>query len=246
MSNQNNIDRASEQIALLVEQERNDIIKTLYNLKQSHTMGGLLDILLTVDIESNLKSKLRKATSIYANAHRNVLETTTMFGKPNGNLLVSFAKLNEELFDSAIVRTISEHIRTQVAQGLQLGLTRKQVIEMVATSSISNAQMQTVINTTLNTYSRMTTHQMMETAPADTLYNYIGPADGRTRDVCLQMISAGRITQAEIISNFGTSVLKDGGGYNCRHKWDKAPIEQSAFHETKQAEKQIEERKPNA
>ena len=110
MPNQNNIDNASEQIALLVEQARNDIIDTLADLKRSHTMGAFLEILLELDIENSLKNKLIKATQIYANAHRGVLQTTTMFGDPDGNLLVSFANLNEELFDSAIVRTISGHI----------------------------------------------------------------------------------------------------------------------------------------
>ena len=247
MPNQNNIDNASEQIALLVEQARADLAAKLFTIGTNvKDVNAFIEALLTMDIDGTLKSKLVKATQIYANAHRGVLQTTTMFGDPDGNLLVSFAKLNEELFDSAIVRTISGHIKTQVAQGLQSGLSANQVIEGLIDSSISRHQMETVINTSLNTYSRMATNQMMETAPDDTLYNYIGPADGRTRPICLEQISAGRITQAEIIRNFGSSVLKDGGGFNCRHQWDKAPIKQSAFHETKEAEAQIEKRKANA
>ena len=245
MPNQNNIDNASEQIALLVEQARADLVAKLYTIGTNvNDINAFIETLLTMDIDGTLKSKLVKATQIYANAHRGVLQTTTMFGKPDGNLLVSFAKLNEELFDSAIVRTISGHIKTQVAQGLQSGLSANQVIEGLIDSSISRHQMETVINTSLNTYSRMATNQMMETAPDDTLYNYIGPADGRTRPFCLKMISEGRITEAEINNlTGGRTSLKDGGGFNCRHQWDKAPIEQSAFHETKEAEAQIEKRK---
>ena len=248
MPNQNNIDNASEQIALLVEQARADLVAKLYTIGTNvKDINAFIETLLTMDIDGTLKSKLVKATQIYANAHRGVLQTTTMFGKPDGNLLVSFAKLNEELFDSAIVRTISGHIKTQVAQGLQSGLSANQVIEGLIDSSISKHQMETVINTSLNTYSRMATNQMMETAPDDTLYNYIGPADGRTRPFCLKMISEGRITEAEINNlTGGRTSLKDGGGFNCRHQWDKAPIEQSAFHETKEAEAQIEKRKANA
>ena len=247
MANQNDIDNASEKIAILVDKARTELVVALYNIGEGvKDINSFIEALLAMDIDGTLKSKLQKATTIYANAHRNVLQSTTMFGRPDGNLLVSFAKLNDELFDSAIIRTISGHIKTQVTQGLQTGLTAKEIVEKVASSSISNAQMQTVVNTTLNTYSRIVTNQMMDTAPDNTLYNYIGPADGRTRDFCLQQISAGRLTQAEIISNFGLSVLKDGGGFNCRHKWDFAPIEQSAFHETKEAETQIEERKTNA
>ena len=245
MPNQNNIDNASEQIALLVEQARADLAAKLFTIGTNvKDINAFIEALLTMDIDGTLKSKLIKATKLYADAHRGVLQTTTMFGKPDGNLLVSFARLNEELFDSAIVRTISGHIKTQVAQGLQSGLSANQVIEGLIDSSISKHQMETVINTSLNTYSRMATNQMMETAPDDTLYNYIGPADGRTRPFCLKMISEGRITEAKINNlTGGRTSLKDGGGFNCRHQWDKAPAEQSAFHETKEAEAQIEKRK---
>ena len=247
MPNQNNINNASEQIATLVDKARTELVVALYNIGEGvKDINSFIEALLAMDIDGTLKSKLQKATTIYANAHRNVLQSTTMFGRPDGNLLVSFAKLNEELFDSAIIRTISGHIKTQVSQGLIAGLTSKQITEGLIDSSISVRQMETVVNTTLNTYSRMATNQMMDTAPDNTLYNYIGPADGRTRDFCLQQISAGRLTEAEIVSNFGVSVLKDGGGFNCRHKWDFAPVEQSAFHETKEAGLVIEERKANA
>ena len=248
MANQNDIDTASEQIALLVEKARADLASKLFligtNIKN---VDSFVEALLAMDIEGTLKSKLVKATQLYANAHRGVLQTTTMFSEPNANALVSFAKLNEELFDSAITKVISGQIKTQVAQGLQLGLNSNQIVEGLIDAGISKHQIETLINTSLNTYSRMVTEQMMKTAPKNTLYNYIGPADGKTRDFCLNMISEGRITKAEILKiRGGQESLRCGGGYNCRHKWDKAPVEQSAFHEVNEAEEQIEKRKANA
>ena len=91
--------------------------------------------------------------------------------------------------------------------------------------------MQTVINTTLNTYSRMVTNQMMGVAPKNTKYVYIGPVDDRTRDECLEQIAEGEMTHSEIISKFGEAVLEDGGGFNCRHKWEIASTEGKGFSE---------------
>ena len=77
--------------------------------------------------------------------------------------------------------------------------------------------MQTLVNTTLNSYSRQVTNQMMSIAPKTTKYVYIGPVDDRTRDECLDMASAGALTLEQIISQFGEAPLIDGGGFNCRH-----------------------------
>ena len=98
MPNQNNINNASEQIATLVDKARTELVVALYNIGEGvKDINSFIEALLAMDIDGTLKSKLQKATTIYANAHRNVLQSTTMFGRPDGNLLVSFAKLNEEL-----------------------------------------------------------------------------------------------------------------------------------------------------
>ena len=72
---------------------------------------------------------------------------------------------------------------------------------------------------------------MMDIAPSNTKYVYIGPVDEKTRDECLQMASAGRLTLDQIKSQFGEAVLVDGGGFNCRHKWEIASEEGTQFFE---------------
>ena len=219
MADQNLIDNAAEQIANLVDKAKADLLTDLYNIKRSATLGEFIEIVSTIDIEGTLKNKLQKATSVYANAHRQVLESTIGFAEIEGSLLTGFAKLNEQLFDNSIIRTISGHIRTQIVKGVEAGLTITEIVGSVTNASISNAQMQTLVNTTLNTYSRQVTNQMMKVAPKNTKYVYIGPVDDRTRDECLDMASIGKLTEAQIISQFGAAVLQDGGGFNCRHKW---------------------------
>ena len=141
--------------------------------------------------------------------------------------------LNEEVWDTYLPY-LAAQVQQQVALGSFTGLTVEQVVANIESAALSPAQVETLITTSLNNYSRAVTYGTMQDDPDDTLYWYIGPADGRTRDIWLQQISAGKITQKEIISNFGSEVLVYGGGYNCRHKWEEAGTV-SEFHQTEEA-----------
>ena len=101
--------------------------------------------------------------------------------------------------------------------------------------------MQTLVNTTLNSYSRSITTAMMEEAPDDTLYHYIGPVDGKTRDICLRMASEGRVPRSQIEKTYGREVLIDGGGFNCRHKWERAGRETSEFNLPEEAKEKLKD-----
>ena len=243
MADQNEIDKTSEQIVKLVDKARADVLKQLYDIRRAYTLGAFTDLMLTIDLEGTLKNKLKNALSVYANAHRGVLETTIGFSEIDPKALTSLAKLNDQLFDNSIIRTISGNMRNKLVSGVQAGLTLTEITESVISSSISNAQMETLINTTLNTYSRQVTNQMMKNAPNNTKYVYVGPVDSVTRDECLDMAGAGELTLDQIISQFGEAPLVDGGGFNCRHKWEIASTEGKGFSEQSKVEGQ---RKANA
>ena len=226
MANQLDIDNSAQLIADLVDKARTELVNDLYKLGlNTDDATAFAQSLLDLDVEGTLKKKLQKATSAYANAHRQVLESTIGFAEIEAATLTTFAQLNEQIFDNSIIRTISGNIKTEVSKGILAGLTADEILVNVASSSISNAQMQTLVNTTLNSYSRTITNQMMNVAPANTKYVYIGPVDEKTRPECLEMASADRLTESQIKSKFGASVLVDGGGFNCRHKWEIASSE---------------------
>ena len=232
MANQQAIDSSAEQIANLVDKAREELINDLYRLGVNvDNVPAFVSAILDLDVEGTLKAKLKKATSVYANAHRGVLESTIGFAEVSAETLTSFISLNEQVFDNAVINNISSHIRNEVVKGIQAGLNPSQIIQNVASSSISNSQMQTLVNTTLNSYSRTISNSMMEVAPKNTKYVYIGPSDEKTRDICLRQISAGRKTLAQIKSIFGEKVLVEGGGFNCRHKWEIASDEGIEFFE---------------
>ena len=114
---------------------------------------------------------------------------------------------------------LAAQMQQQIAAGSFAGLTRQQIIANIETAALSARQVETLVTTSLNNYSRSVTRTMMEEEPNNTLYQYIGPVDGRTRDLCLLMASSPPLTESEIVNEFGSSVLSFGGGYNCRHKW---------------------------
>ena len=145
--------------------------------------------------------------------------------------------MNEDVWDSYIPY-LSAQVQQQLALGSFTGLTAQEVVANITDAALSPTQVQTLITTSLNNYSRSITHSIMQEEPDDTLYWYIGPVDGRTRDICLQQVASGKLTEREIVSNFGGSVLAYGAGFNCRHKWELAG-NVSEFHQPKKAQDQL-------
>ncbi len=122
------------------------------------------------------------------------------------NANIEITAIQKEIFNASLTnqwnqKTIINNLKTGVHDNL------------------SEGQINTLIDTSLSTYERNVTTAMMNEMPDDTLYIYVGPADGKTRDICNEMLGAGALTKAEIINRFGAVVLEVGGGFNCRHLW---------------------------
>lgn len=112
-------------------------------------------------------------------------------------------------------------------------------IRAVASVGATRAQVEALVNTSMNTFSRTVTAIQAEAAPVETLYVYTGPVDGRTRDLCLKMSAAGELTKGEIDSAF-PGAFRDGGGFNCRHQW--LPVGTTAKRYSAAAQAAIAER----
>lgn len=240
MANQSNIDANAIKIAELVDKARAELIQDLYKIgNEIDDAEVFVQAMLQLDVKGTLKSKLQNATNIYLEAHRQVLESTIGFAQVEGTVVTGLAQLNQEIFDDTLVNTIASHIRNEVVKGIQSGLTTTQIIQSVTQSSISNAQIETLVTTTLNDYSRTITNQMMDIAPANSKYVYIGPIDEKTRPECITYAAAGRLTKKEIESRGWSETLIRGGGFNCRHKWEIASSVGTSFHNKKKADKRL-------
>ena len=115
---------------------------------------------------------------------------------------------------------LSAQMKQQIVLGAFSGLTAAEIVANIGSATLTGNQVATMVTTTLNNYSRSINLMMMNEAPANTLYQYVGPIDGRTRDICLQMGGEGPLTQSQIEKAYGRDVLTYGGGYNCRHAWE--------------------------
>lgn len=111
-------------------------------------------------------------------------------------------------------------VKQELLRGVLGKYSEEELVEsLINKSGLRADQVETVINTAINTFSRQVGAVMSENLPQDTKYVYIGPVDDKTRDICLAMIAAGELTRAEIDSKFPGSFV-DGGGFNCRHRWE--------------------------
>ena len=240
MANQVDIDKTAVAIAAIMDKAKIELIGDVYKVVSGLESSILIETLQALDIETILNTKVTKALSAYTVAHRNVLESTIAFAEVDGPILASLIALNQDIFNQSVIRTTAVQIRSKVASGILAGVNPTQIAGQITNASISTAQIQTLVNTALNTYGRIITNQMMNEAPSGTKYVYIGPVDNATRDDCLDMAAAGELTLEQISSQFGEGVLSDGGGFNCRHKWEIASEEGTRFHEPDAAKDKIE------
>tara|TARA_R110002012_G_scaffold356_12_gene1384 strand:+ start:1111 stop:2274 length:1164 start_codon:yes stop_codon:yes gene_type:complete len=160
----------------------------------------------------------------------------------NEQTLESFLSGNLSVLDE-IVGTDASELKNILNSATISGMQTSEILNKVSTASSASAQ-RAILNTRLNTYSRIATNTMMKDAPSDTKYVYVGPIDDRTRDECLEYATEGALTEAQIIENGWTASLVDGGGINCRHKWEIASDEGIKLFEGKKAQQVIAGKTP--
>ena len=160
----------------------------------------------------------------------------------NEQTLESFLSGNLSVLDE-IVGTDASELKNILNSATISGMQTSEILNKVSTASSASAQ-RAILNTRLNTYSRIATNTMMKDAPSDTKYVYVGPIDDRTRDECLEYATSGALTEAQIIENGWTASLVDGGGINCRHKWEIASDEGIKLFEGKKAQQVIAGKTP--
>lgn len=85
----------------------------------------------------------------------------------------------------------------------------------------------TLYDTSISIYGRQV--EALLSPDEDAVYAYMGPADEKTREFCLEHV--GKVYTREQIDELDNGQLNDvfltGGGYNCRHQW----MEVSKFSE---------------
>nr|AKH47464.1 hypothetical protein [uncultured marine virus] len=145
------------------------------------------------------------------------LSGLTQISPLSGPILQSYIDIEGASF-LANLGNLGNTVKNEVAKGILTGAGRSEIARAITGSTLSPAQLETLINTGLSTFSRTINTAMQNELPVETKYRYEGPLDEKTRPICIEMIAAGALTIAEIDSRFPGS-RTDGGGFNCRHGW---------------------------
>ena len=133
------------------------------------------------------------------------------------------ALLDLSTISSGVTRYANE-LKTAMFRGLLTGASSKSIMEGLTETYgvgkvLSSKQQVSLLNDSFARFARTTTAKLFEDVP-EQKFEYVGPNDEVTRDVCqatLEMQGKG-MTMAEIEAEAPVS-FADGGGFNCRHEW---------------------------
>ena len=215
--------KAPDQFAKAIERVQKELVKQVFDLqKQGLTKNEILLVLQGLDMEDVILNKLNLQADIdrLMIEYQSVLKGMEMTGAVTGEALTALVNIDRSAFikQSGVM---GETIKKEIARGIIANATEKEITEGIlkgAGGVLRADQAQTLANTGLNTFERNVTVQMAEFDPKDAKYVYLGVIDDKTRDICLEMASAGALTRDEIDSSY-SGAFSDGGGFNCRHRW---------------------------
>jgi hypothetical protein len=146
-----------------------------------------------------------------------LLDDAVFFGQVSEPQLVALRRMQQ----ASILRytnDIGERVRLSLVQGVLQKMPQKDIRAMLLRDlSIKPYQVDTIVSTSMATYSRSLTLLQLEDSPDQRLI-YQGPMDSKTRPVCIRMLKEGGMTQSQVESKY-PGALRDGGGFNCRHQW---------------------------
>ena len=222
MADQTKIDNIAAQVARQTDQLQQELVRDLLTLSKAdrfQTIDQFLFALDQLDIQELVRIKSANILQGYTQAHTIVLQDMDLIADITEETLRSLTNFSRSTFAEHLGQ-MGNIIKKEIVKGAIAGSTEKGIFDAIQQQAgLSNRQMQSLVRTGLNDYSRSVRKVMIDRLPKNTEYRYVGAIDGRTRDFCLEMWGAGNLTKAQIESRFGASVFISGGGYNCRHRW---------------------------
>ena len=240
MSDQLFIEQNSQTITDILLEVQEKTIAELYLLKGNQTAEEFVMFIDRLNIEQIVLSKSENAINIYEQVHGGMLQSIQGFATLAEETLLALKNYSTQSLLNQL-GNMAQIIKKEVINGIVAGSPIQTVVNAVrGQGALSRRQLQTLIDTSMNEYSRSVTKLMIDKMPASTKYQYIGALDGKTRPECLKMMAAGNLTKAQITASFGSQVFTSGGGYNCRHKWEYA-LQDKFGHDPEGASKRLED-----
>ncbi len=236
----------AQQFSKAIKSVQESLVTSILDLrKQGATTQEILLIMQAMDMQEVILVQLGLQADIdgLMLAYEKALSGMEMTGTVTNEVLTSLLEMDRTTFmrEAGIM---GENIRKQIARGVISGATEKEITEGILSGSggvLRYDQAETLANTGLNSFERNVTAEMAKNDPSDAKYVYQGVVDEKTRDICLEMISAGAMTREDIDSQF-PGAFSDGGGFNCRHRWARETSSSKKLSDEKGAKLAIQDK----
>ena len=237
MADQNYIKKTVEELAVKFKLAQEESISAMLGLVEGKTNAEAIAILNELDVGAVMTAKTSGILTAYTAGNIGSLVTKEMFA-PIGEFELKALLTQSEQYLSGQISAMGNVLKQEVINGIINRSSVDEILDIIGKKGYAaDVGMKRILNDGLNNYSRAVSRMMMEEAPNNTKYIYIGPADEKTRDFCLSAIQAGEVTMKQIESMGWRSSLTDGGGVNCRHGWEMASRDtRSQFYRKEEAE----------
>ena len=236
MADQDFIKKQVEELSNKIAVAQEEIIDGIMELTKGKTNAEAVQIINELNIDEIVKLKTSGILAGYTTAQTDMLLSKQFFGNISEDELMALLIASEQYF-GANLANMGGVIRQQVLNGIINNKTSADIIEAIGKQGYGTVGLTRIVTDGMNNYSRAVSAFMIDKAPENTKYVYIGPADDRTRHFCLELMAAGNLTVEEIRDNGWIDSLTEGGGINCRHNWELAAQEtKTAFHNPDKAQ----------
>lgn len=240
MADQDYIRKTVEELAVKFKLAQEEAISAMLGLVEGKTNAEAIAILNELDVGAVMKAKTSGIVASYTAGNAGTLLSKEMFA-PIKEAELQILLTQSEQYLAGEITAMANTVKQEVISGIINDRTLDQILESIGRKGYAaDIGMKRIINDGLNNYSRAVSRMMMDEAPKESKYVYIGPADEKTRSFCLSAIQAGAITLSQIKSMGGewSASLTEGGGINCRHGWELASTDvRSQFHREDEANK---------
>ena len=239
MADQELIQKTIETLAEKFQIAQDEVLGAIMSMVDGKSTADAIAILNEIDVSAVMLAKSIGIISIYTQANINTLITIQMFSDISEDVLQTLLTQSEQYLSGQIT-AMGNVMKQEIINGAINKRTVGEIVDNIGKKGYaSGVGMKRIVNDGLNNYSRAVTRVMMEEAPENTKYIYIGPADEKTRSFCLSAIQLGPATMEKIRSMGGEWVasLSEGGGINCRHGWEIVTEDvRSQFYRKEEAE----------
>ncbi len=237
MADQDQIKKVVEQLSAKFQIAQKEVILALQELVKGKSNAEALAIINDLDINKVMMAKTSSIISGYTAGNIGTLLTKEQFAMITEETLQALLTQSEQYLAGEIT-AMSNVVKQEVIAGIMNNKTADDILETIGKKGYgAGVGMKRIVTDGMNNYSRAVTRMMMDEAPDNTKYIYIGPADEKTRSFCLSAIQAGALTMSEISSMGWSFSLTEGGGINCRHGWEPMSRDvKGQFYEQEEAE----------